>query len=52
MELLYLLRKVDSSFGHACKDCVLMGIDIFSEIEGKVKKENKLAVEYVSWYGG
>lgn len=48
MELLYLLRKVDSSFCHACKDYVLMGIDILSEIEGKVKQEDKLAIEYVS----
>lgn len=52
MELKYLLGKVDSALVNACKDDVLMWIYILVGIEREVKQEGKLAVEYVSWYGG
>ena len=52
MKLEYLLRKVDSAVVITCKDYVLMWIYMLAVTAGEVKQEDKLAVEYVSWYHG
>lgn len=50
MELQYLLREVDSALVNAFKDYVFIWIYILVGVEGEMKQEYKLAVEYVSWY--